>query len=504
MRKTGALIFIGILCILSATAQQKKYVPKIEECNCRFMMDSNFVKIAPPNLKTAFSTPFDKIDSSFKTKCGYLIVPENRAKKASRMIKLPFIVVYSKNPDKKKDPLLYTAGGPGGSSLGWAIGATKSDIIKDRDCIAIEQRGTRYALPHLRAFDLDAAIKESYRKNLDKDSMVLEGVKRYKKTLEKRGIDLSGYNTDETVSDIHDLIAVLKIDSINLLGGSYSGGLMTAVLKKDPTHIRSLVLDSPLPIFTPIDEDEPANFNEALTVLFRHVEQDSTDKALYGNLRQRFLDYFNGIATKTFYQPYLEKGTTDSVKIAYTKNELLAEIMNTMSDNSHRKDVAYMITEMIKGHHSVYINTFLDDLFRKNQAPDGMRISVYCADQSAYHNEEVIQQLYKAYPYLTGYRINDVIKSMCDCWKVPPVNTTTKQPYYSLKPLLLGDGEMDPNCRPRYISAINHYMPNGQSFLFINKGHGVGSKEWYEMVRQFLNEPYKKIITPNANIVRLQ
>jgi pimeloyl-ACP methyl ester carboxylesterase len=245
MKKIGALVFIGMLCILSATAQQKKYIPKIEECSCRFMMDSNFVKIAPPNLKTAFSVPFDKIDSSFKTKCGYLIVPENRGKKASNMIKLPFIVVYSKNPDKKKDPLLYTAGGPGGSSLGWAIGATKSDIIKDRDCIAIEQRGTRYALPHLRSFDLDVAIKESYRKNLNKDSMVLEGVKRYKRTLEKKGIDLAGYNTDETVSDIHDLIAVLKIDSINLLGGSYSGGLMTAVLKKDPTHIRSLVVDSP-------------------------------------------------------------------------------------------------------------------------------------------------------------------------------------------------------------------------------------------------------------------
>lgn len=489
-------------CMLSAAiAQQKKYTPRIEPCNCRFLMDSSFVKIAPANLQSYFAEPFEKIDSSFKTKCGYLIVPENRTKVKSRMIKLPFIVVESKNPNKKKDPLLFTAGGPGGSSLSWAIGATKSDIIKERDCIAFEQRGTRYALPHLRVFDLDNAIKESYRKNLNKDSMVLVGVKKYKQVLEKKGIDLSGYNTDETVSDIHDLLNVLKVDSVNLFGISYSGGLMTAVLKEDPTRIRSLVLDSPLPIFTPIDEDEPVNFNEALNVLFRHIEQDSTNKQLYGGLKERFLAYFNGIAHQTFYQNYLEKGTTDSVKIAYTKNELLAEIMNTMSDNSRRREVAFMLTEMIKGHHQVYIKTFLDDLFRKNQAPDGMRISVYCADQAAYHSEEVIRDIYKIYPYLTGYRINDVIKPMCDCWNVPPVKATTKQPYYSLKPILLGDGEMDPNCRPLYIQRINHYMPNGQSFVFINRGHGVGSKAWYDMVLQFLNAPYQKIVPPNTNII---
>ena len=64
--------------------------------------------------------------------------------------------------------------------------------------------------------------------------MWLDGVKRYKKTLVQKGVDLAGYNSDESVMDIHDLLKVLKIDSINLFGGSYSGGLMMAVLQKDP------------------------------------------------------------------------------------------------------------------------------------------------------------------------------------------------------------------------------------------------------------------------------
>ena len=133
-----------------------------------------------------------KIDSSFHPRCAYLIVPENRKKNNGKFIKLPFIIVQSKNPEKRKDPLLFTTGGPGGSSLGWADGAARHSLINDRDCIAFEQRGTQYAVPNLWSNELSDAIKESYRKNLNKDSMVIEGVRRYKKAMEARALILAG------------------------------------------------------------------------------------------------------------------------------------------------------------------------------------------------------------------------------------------------------------------------------------------------------------------------
>jgi len=442
-----------------------------------------------------------KVDSSFHTRCAYLIVPENRKKHNGKTIKLPFIIVESKNPHKKKDPFLFTTGGPGGSSLGWARGAAQHSVINNRDCIAFEQRGTRYALPNLWSNELDDAIKESYRKNLNKDSMVIEGAKRYKKALEARGIDLSGYNTDETVADIGDLLATLHIDSVNLVGGSYSGGLMLAVLQKDPSRVRSLILDSPLPTFVPIDEDEPANFNEALHILFRHVEKDSSDKQLYGNLKERFQQYFTSIGNKKFTIPYVEKGKTDTLNIQYTRNDLLEIIENTISDRASIKDVPFIITEMIKGNHYVYIKKSLDRIFEKDNGPSGMRISVYCADQSAYHSEEVIRQLYEAYPYMAGYHINDVYKAICDCWQVPPIRPETKQPFYSNKPALLADGEMDNACRPLYIDMIHHYMPNSQRLLFTSRSHMVGGPEMGEFIERFLENPYQKLSSEYKDVI---
>ncbi|MGN6294310.1 MAG: alpha/beta fold hydrolase [Chitinophagaceae bacterium] len=472
---------IAVLCLPQVAYSQNKqgYVPRIEACDCPV-----------------------KVDSNYSNQCGYLIVPENRKKANGKIVKLPFIIAKSNNPGKRKDPLLFTAGGPGGSSLDWITGVGKRGIIDNRDCIAFEQRGTHYAVPNLWGNELSDAIRDSYRNNLSKDSMVLEGVKRYKRALVKKGIDLAGYNTDETVSDIHDLLSVLQIDSVNLFGGSYSGGLMLAVLQRDPSRIRSLILDSPLPTFIPIDEDEPANFNEALQVLFDHCDKDSTNKELYGNLKEKFQQYFSSIENKTFYFPYKEKGATTVLNIQYTRSDLLNIVVNAFYDQSHIKDIPYLITQLTGGNHEPYIKGMLDQVLYRNVGPSGMRISVYCADQTAYHEGAILKQLYGPYPFMKGYHINDVYREMCDCWQVPPINAKTKKPFYSDKPVLLADGEMDPACRPLYIDMIRHYMPNSQRLLFINRSHMVlGGPVGNAIMKKFLDNPFEKIKRDEKDII---
>jgi pimeloyl-ACP methyl ester carboxylesterase len=462
-----------------------------------------FTHFADGQTIEASSCPF-KIDSSFQTRCGYLLVPENRTKPHSRTIKVPFIIAYSKNPDKRKDPLLYTTGGPGGSSLGWLRNPAGHSVILDRDCIAFEQRGTRYAIPVLDGPELSDAIKEAYRKNLNKDSMTLVGIKNFKKTLQSKGIDLTGYNTDETVADIDDLLIALHIDSVNLLGVSYSGGLMLDVLRKDPARIRSLILDSPLPNFVPIDEDEPANFNEALRIVCARAASDSADQARYGDLYPRFQQYFTSLKGKTFSIPYVEKGTTDTLFVQYTRNELLDAIENQLFNVGGIKDIPFMITEMIRGHHEPYIRPTLDYIFSRDTiGPNAMRLSVYCADQTAYHDERILHQLSDLYPYMSGYHINDVYREICDCWQSPPIARVSKEPFYSDRPALLGDGELDPACRPLYIDRIHHYLPNSQRLVFAHRSHVVFfNSEMDAPIRAFLNDPYKKISPPADAVSR--
>jgi len=493
------LFFLLYVCQPGYCQNKKNYKPVIQTCDCNFKLDSSYMATVPQQLK-ADSTFLFKNDSSHQALCGYLIVPENRKKVSSKMIRLPFIVLKSKNPGKKKDPFLFTAGGPGGSSLSWVNNMQRSSVIQSRDCIAFEQRGTHFAIPNLRSFELDTAIRESYRKNLDKDSMWLEGVKRYKRKLEKKGIDLSGYNTNETVDDIIDLLKVLQIDSVNLFGGSYSAMPMLEVLQKTPSKVRSVILDSPLPNFISIEEDEPMNFIAAITALSKYCDKDSANQQRYGNLISKFIGYFNSIADKKFYFPYVEKGRTDTMQVEYSKNELL-DYLNGAMQGSPLKEVPFMITEMINGNHAPYIKKKLDDIFNRNIAPNGMRMSVHCADQAAYNSKELIRQGWKLYPLLKGYRVNDVYLEVCDCWKMPAVTPQSRQPFFSNKPILIGDGEMDPACRPIYMYMIKHYMPNAQCFLFVNKSHGVDGSTFRQMMQTFLDHPYNRVESSGEKII---
>jgi len=431
------------------------------------------------------------------------VVPENRSKPSGKKIKLPFIYVESNNPDKKKDPVLFSGGGPGASSLGIVQHVDRRAFIRDRDFIAFEQRGTYFSLPRLSCDEISESLRKAYRNNLPKDSMILDGVRRCRENLLSQGIDLSGYTTVESAADIEDLREALHIDSLNLFGISYSGGLMLTVLRNYPSGIRSLVLDSPLPEFINIDEEEILNFNEALHTIFSKCETDSADRRRYGNLEERFKKYFSSIDGKIFVIPYVEKGTKDTLKINYTRNELVASLENTIFDFSKIKDIPFIVTEMIKGNHEQYVKEVLDGIFNGG-GPSGMRLSVYCSDKMAYANEHMISEQFRIHPYVSGagFFINDVSMAMCAIWKVPPIPVETKKPFYSKKPVLLAAGDTDPSCRALYNDMIFHYMPNSQRLLFINRSHApMIGKDGNAFIANFLNDPFKPLSSDRNDII---
>lgn len=476
---------VVVACIIAFTnmlyAQHKGYTTVIEPCACPFVADS-----------------------SLKTTCAYLIVPESRLKPTGKTIKLPFIYV-KKGMDKKRDAVLYTSGGPGNSSLRAVRNVHRRGLMKNHDFIAFEQRGTQYALPSLPCPEIGAGFKDAYKYNLPKDSMLLAGVKRCRQRLMAKGNNLAAYNTEESAADIEDLREALHIDSLNLMGISYSGGLVLTVLHNYPAHIRSLLLDSPLPEFINIDEEEILNFNEALNTIFGKCETDSTDKVLYDNMKQRFQQYFTAIGNKVFTIAYKDKNAADTLYIEYTRNELLAVLENAMFDFSKIKDVPFIITQLIAGNHQPYITQLLDGIFSGNSGPSGMRLSVYCSDKMAYADKKMIETQFTVYPYVqgAGYFINDVNDAMCSCWQVPPVSRNTKKPFYANTPVLLAAGDTDPSCRPLYNDMLQHYMPNAQRLLFINRSHGpmLNTREGDDYITQFINHPFKRIENSRKDVL---
>jgi pimeloyl-ACP methyl ester carboxylesterase len=370
------------------------------------------------------------------------------------------------------------------SSLHPVTSIARRSLLRNRDYIAFEQRGTHFAQPNLECEGQGKAIQDAYLEHRSTDKAALSAVAQCREKLIKQGIDLSAYNTDESAADIEDLRRLLRIDSLNLMGISYSGGLMMAVLQKYPQHICSLILDSPLPEFVNIDEQELANFNEALTAV---LGSNNT-------LLERFHVYFSSLDGKVFTINYpLKDGK--SVILNYGRSELLSILHDKVEDYDGIKELPQIIGDMIDGRQEPYMKAYFDGVFSGNGSISGMRLSVYCSDKMAFEDPAIIKQQETVMPWLAGFHVNDVYGAVCDAWQVKPINAATKKPYYSNVPALLGAGGLDDACRPLYNDLIHHYFPNSQRLLFTKRVHGplLNSFEGDVYIGQFLNKPLERV-----------
>ncbi|MCA9926117.1 MAG: hypothetical protein KC421_27285, partial [Anaerolineales bacterium] len=92
--------------------------------------------------------------------CGYLVVSENYDAPEGNTIRLPVIIIHSRSANPAPDPILFTEGGPGYSSLGSVWWLAESEFVNNRDVVILEQRGNVYAQPNL-VCDLTTAWGEA-------------------------------------------------------------------------------------------------------------------------------------------------------------------------------------------------------------------------------------------------------------------------------------------------------------------------------------------------------
>src|SRR5690349_19091969 len=98
------------------------------------------------------SCPFSPLSNhGMKIDCGQLIVPMRRDAPTQKTVFLSVAIIRSSSPTPLPDPVIYLAGGPGGSALAGVDMWTNppSPILENRDLILIDQRGTGYSGPRL-------------------------------------------------------------------------------------------------------------------------------------------------------------------------------------------------------------------------------------------------------------------------------------------------------------------------------------------------------------------
>ncbi|MEM6346943.1 MAG: alpha/beta fold hydrolase [Bacteroidota bacterium] len=454
---------------------------------------SNFSPTFTKSRKTTH-----KIDRKQEYIFGYLEVLENRSNPRGSTIQIPVYIFKSRSENPPKDPIIYTVGGPGNTTMPSAQYMDYYKYLDDRDFILIEQRGNYYAKPHL---DCPEWAEAMYQSNLpsvsaqEVDSLLRSAALSCRDRLIRSGIDLDGYNTNEIAADINDLVEVLEIESYNLLTISYSTKIAQVLMRDYPSRIRSVVMDSPLPLAANYEEESVDNLMLAVEKLLADCESDANCTGAFPDLKQRFFKYLEQ-KTKDPLVVQVENPQNGKTETFYLKGADLIAVF-TLASTAEVGDVPFEINKLLNNDLSS-VKKQLTYLF---QGPDGgagkgMRLSVWCAEETPFNSTEMIAQTRVKYPQVKGIDPVEFDKEVCEIWGVKKVADRENQAVTSDIPVLLINGEYDSVTPMKWAQSMMPYLENSFHLVFRAWKH-TPTTYWsdpcgMQVAHDFFNDPTVK------------
>lgn len=213
---------------------------------------------------------------------GTLMVPENRSRSGSRRIPLRFVRLRATVPIPGH-PVVYLAGGPGGSAVGNGQGVRFAFFNRLReigDVILLEQRGTGLSntLPRCETRPVDPDRPLDRANFVD---TVRSELARCIGFWRQSGVDVEGYNSEQSAADLEDLRIALGAERLNLVGLSYGTHLGMAALKRNVRVDRA--------VFAGLEGlDQTVKLPEHLDLFFARVDDalrdDPAARAAYPDL----------------------------------------------------------------------------------------------------------------------------------------------------------------------------------------------------------------------------
>ncbi len=177
---------------------------------------------------------------------GEFKVPENRAQPDSRTLALRY-VRFQATTDASGPPIVYLAGGPGGSGIETAKGPRFPLFMAMRahgDVIALDQRGTGQSTtpPDCRSDQVIPQNKSVLAEDVEElyRAAVAECIEFWADS----GVDILGYTTKESVEDLDALRRHLGVEKISLWGISYGTHLALATIKYRDAMLDKVILAS--------------------------------------------------------------------------------------------------------------------------------------------------------------------------------------------------------------------------------------------------------------------
>ena len=424
----------------------------------------------------------EKIDAEL----GTFTVPENREKTGGKQINLNFVRFKSTSPNPGY-PIIYLAGGPGGSGIQTARGSRFDLFMKMRgigDVIAFDQRGTGMSdgLPAYNGYylvDLSQVMTEE-----SAEKAIAEEVVKMEKYFEAEGHDLSGYNSRESAHDINDLRKALGAEKMNIWGISYGSHLALTTLKEHDDQVHKMIIAGvegyDHTVKLPSDQQE----------LLEKIDQLLKDNPETRKLYPDFLGDLEKLLRKVDENPVYIK----------TKNPLAGELMEMqlgkldlqmlfawyLGGPDNFKDLPLHVKQMLEGNFSAIEDVAI---YTRAGRLSGMSIGMDVASGISPERRRRIKK--EAGETLLGDAINFPYLIQQKALSHLDLGDSFREPFVSDVPVFCISGTLDGRTSVKNADFTLETLKNGHHLVIEGAGHSdplfLSSPKIGELMIDFMN-----------------
>jgi len=396
-----------------------------------------------------------------------LVVPESRRSKSDRTIHLK-MVRFRSTSKRPGPPIVYLAGGPGGSGIDAARGARFPLFMALRefgDVIALDQRGTGMSEPDMRCTE-SYLLPFTEAAGPSKASAILaSGEKKCFDRLRAKGIDPAAYNTLESADDLDDLREALGVEKITLWGISYGTHLALAALRAHGDHIDRAILAGiePLDHTLKLPNDQQVLLEE----IARRAKTDKTIAKSVPDLTAAITRTIDRLrkepATVTLVHPV----TGQAVPVTVGAFDLQAILAGMLEGPDQFAAMPDFIARLEGGDWTALALQAARS--RMGNLPSAMSVAMDCASGAS--SDWSARIAAESKETLLGDAINFPFPGICAGLGIPDLGDDYRKPVHSNVPVLLMMGTLDGRTPPRNAETILPGLPNAQRIVIQGAGH---------------------------------
>ena len=416
---------------------------------------------------------------------GTLVVPEKRDDPNTNLIDVAF-VRFKSTSENPGPPIIYLAGGPGGSGISAASGVRFpifSALREFGDVIALDQRGTGRSKPNLVCPDnLDLTFDEPTG-----EDYFIHVAQAHARSCaaywSDHGVDLSAYNTVESADDLNDLRIALGAEKMTLWGISYGTHLALATIKRHGAHIDRVLLHGVEGLHQTLKI--PFETEQGFDALDSMVSQDATLSAMIPSLTALMRHVMDQLEKEPVTVEVSHPATGEVVSATVGKFHLQVVTTFMLQNRQRMSLLPLFYLGMSQGNYDMLAQSSLE---LARQPISAMTFAMDCASGVSDTRMATIRA--QQDDALLGRGLDFLVPDVCSAWGIPDLGSDYRSPTQSTIPALFISGALDFRTPPRNADEASAGFPNSDHLMIEGAGHDddlfVSSPEILQDLRAFM------------------